>query len=114
MAPGAIHPTFRRARWFDPSTDGPGPSARKRAQLAAIAAAPRASAERRAAYRAMMEDVVRLRAADPRAILPPAATPEERARAAEDALRADRTWSLSFHPPEAVSRLLAAVRAHPS
>jgi hypothetical protein len=62
----------------------------------------------------MMEDVVRLRAADPRAILPPAATPEERARAAEDALRADRTWSLSFHPPEAVSRLLAAVRAHPS
>ena len=114
LAPGAIYPIFRRARWFDPSTDGPGPSARKRAQLAAIAAAPRASADRRAAYRAMIEDVARLRAADPRAILPPAATPEERARAAEHALRADRTWPIAFHPPEAVSRLLAAVRAHPS
>lgn len=114
MAPGAIYPIFRRVRWFDPASDGPGPSARKRAQLAAIADAPRASAARRAAYRSMMEDVARLRAADPHGVLPPAATPEERARAAEDALRADRTWPIAFHPPEAVSRLLAAVRAHPS
>lgn len=114
MAPGAIYPIFRRVRWFDPAVEGPGPSARKRAQLAAIAAAPRASAARRAAYRAMMDDVARLRAADPQGVLPPAATPDERARAAEDALRVDRTWPIAFHPPSAVSRLLAAVRAHPS
>jgi hypothetical protein len=114
MAPGAIYPIFRRARWFDPAGDRHGASARKRAFLARIARAPRASAERRAAYRAMMEDVAAQRAADPQGILPPAATPEERARAAEDAVRNDRTWAIAFQPPEAVSRLQAAVRAHPS
>ncbi|MFM9169992.1 MAG: hypothetical protein ACKOTD_07710, partial [Phycisphaerales bacterium] len=114
MVPGAISPISRRARWFDPAGDGAGASERKRAFLARIARAPRASAERRAAYRAMMEDVIALRAADPQGILPPAATPEERARAAEDAVRNDRTWAIAFQPPEAVSRLQAAVRAHPT
>jgi hypothetical protein len=104
----------RRVRWFDPAADGSGPSERKRTHLARIAAAPRASAERRAAYRAMLEDVAAQRAADPAGIVPPAATPEVRARAAEDAVRNDRTWAIAFQPPEAVSRLQAAVRAHPS
>lgn len=128
-----------RARWFDPESlhaaaavhgatgatgaagmtnataDSAGPSDAKRARLEAIATLPRRSAQRRAAYRAMMEAQERARAADAAAFEALAARERaDRARANERALRLDRTWAAPLHAPEALRTLAASVRRHAS
>lgn len=84
----------RRRRWFDPEGEGHGPSAGKRALLQSVIALPRGSAARREAWRRMHEGLATLRAAraaEFRALERRAG--EDRARAAEARLRADRTWA---------------------
>jgi hypothetical protein len=109
----------RRARWFDPESDpagdGHSPSARKRGLLAAIDAAPRGSAERRAAWRAMHADLAGTRTAHACEFMEleaRAAADRERARSA--AVRADRTWACVLHDPAAITRLRDRIRAHPA
>jgi hypothetical protein len=110
--PPPVTPAERRARWFDPESAHGAMSERKRAALEAIARAPRASAERRAAWRAMHEELARTRnahACDFMELDARTAADRERARAA--LLRADRTWAAVLHPQESLVRLAEAMRA---
>jgi hypothetical protein len=110
--PPPVTPEERRARWFDPESAHGAMSERKRAALDAIARAPRASAERRAAWRAMHEELARTRnahACDFMELDARTAADRERARAA--LLRADRTWAAVLHPQESLVRLAEAMRA---
>ena len=110
--PPPVTQAERRARWFDPESAPGSMSERKRAALDAIARAPRASAERRAAWRAMHEELARTRnahACDFLELDARAAADRERARAA--VLRADRTWAAVLHPRESLVRLAGALQA---
>lgn len=96
--PAPLTEAERRQRWFDPEREGKAPSAAKRAHLERLAALTRGSAERRDAWRAMHADLAAARGrrdAEFRALDERAAA--DRARAAEAALRADRTWAAVLH-----------------
>lgn len=109
-APPVTH-AARRARWFDPPSTGAGPSEWKRAVLARIAALPRRSAERRAAWRAMHEELARIRTAHACDFMElDARAAADRARARAGLVRADRTWAAVLHPRESVTALAAALR----
>lgn len=111
-APPVTH-AARRSRWFDPQSVGAGPSEWKREALARIAALPRRSAARRAAWRAMHEELARIRSAHACGFMEldaQAAADLERARSA--AVRADRTWACVLHPRGSVTALAAALRRH--
>jgi hypothetical protein len=102
----------RRRRWFDPHSGDGLPSREKREALARIAALPRASAERRTAWRAMHAQLAAARQARACdfAELEAAAT-ADRARARDAAVRMDRTWAVALHPAEGVRRLAGALRS---
>ena len=102
----------RRRRWFDPHSGDGLPSREKREALARIAALPRASAERRAAWRTMHAQLAaarQARACDFAELEAAAAADRERAR--DTAVRLDRTWAVALHPAEGVRRLAAALRS---
>ena len=104
-----------RAAWFDPELGPGGPGPRKRALLEAIARAPRASAERRAAWARMHRELEAMRSADRARFdrsASEAAAARERMRERE--VRMDRTWAAALHPPEAISRLARAIRSRPT
>jgi hypothetical protein len=110
--PPPVTPAERRARWFDPESAHGAMSDRKRAALDAIARAPRASAERRAAWRAMHEQLARTRNAHACHFMElDARTAADRERTRAALLRADRTWAAVLHPQESLVRLAEAMRA---
>lgn len=104
-----------RAAWFDPELGTGGPGPRKRALLEAVARAPRASAERRAAWARMHRELEAMRSAE-RARFDrfAAETAAARELRREREVRMDRTWAAALHPPEAVSRLARAIRSLPT
>ncbi len=114
-APAGPTPADLRTAWFDPELGAGGPGPRKRALLEAVASAPRASAERRAAWARMHRELEAMRSAD-RArfdrLASGAAAARERMRERE--VRMDRTWAAALHPPEAISRLARAIRSRPT
>lgn len=98
LRPAPLTEAERRQRWFDPDSEGTAPSAAKRAHLDRLAALGRGSGERRAAWRAMHAELAAARARrgpEFRAMGERAAA--DRTRAAEAALRADRTWAAVLH-----------------
>lgn len=108
-------PAELRSGWFDPERGLGGPGPRKQALLEAIARAPRASAERRAAWIRMHRELEAMRSADPARLerfAAETAIARERRRAHE--VRTDRTWAAALHPPGAISRLARAIRALPT
>jgi hypothetical protein len=112
-APGGTRVERRRA-WFDPEAEGEPMSAAKREHLAAIAAAPRRSAARRAAWRALHAWLARARAARGAALAPPAAgDPADRAAAAAAEVRAERGWPVPLHAPVTLARMAERLRARP-
>lgn len=97
--PAPLTAAERRRRWFDPEAAGPAPSAWKREHLERLAALPRGSVARREAWQRMHAGLAAARGrsdAEFRALGERAAA--DRARAAEAALRADRTWAAVLHP----------------
>lgn len=96
--PAPLTEAERRQRWFDPDAQGPAPSAAKHAHLERLASLARGSAERRDAWRAMHADLsaARARRHDEFHALAQRAS-ADRARAAEAALRNDRTWAAVLH-----------------
>lgn len=108
-------PAELRAEWFDPERGRGGPGPRKRALLEAIARAPRASAERRAAWIRMHREMESMRSAD-RARMDrlAAETAAARERRREHEVRMDRTWAAALHPPGAIRRLAESIRSLPT
>ncbi len=128
-----VTPSIRRRAWFDPDgafggaearagagaeaaagAAAAGPSAHKLALLAAVNALPRRSAERRAAWRAMHEELARAREARVHELGALMQREEEdRARVREAAIRAERTWAVPLYPAEMVQALVQRVLQHP-
>ena len=90
-----------RRRWHDPlARDSSGPSETKSRLLQAIEAAPRGSAVRRAAYRAMHRDLeTRLRQCG---TPPPPPRGDDAA-----AIAASREWAFPLYAPTAIDALRA-------
>lgn len=114
-APEGPTPAELRAEWFDPERGHGGPGPRKRELLASIARAPRASAERRAAWASMHRELEAMRTAG-RAHFERRASElaAARERTREREVRMDRTWAAALHPPEAISLLAQAIRSRPT
>lgn len=111
-----VTPSIRRRAWFDPDGAFGGaasPSAHKLALLAAVNALPRRSAERRAAWRAMHEELARAREARVHELGALMQREEaDRARVREAAIRAERTWAVPLYPAEMVQTLVQRVLQH--
>lgn len=87
-----------RCRWHDPFASGsPGPSEWKRSRLAALAALPRRSAARRAAFLAMQRELAEARREH--ALAPPPRRPDA------GAIAARRDWAFPLHPVAAIDGL---------
>ncbi|MBX3374348.1 MAG: hypothetical protein KF817_10980 [Phycisphaeraceae bacterium] len=102
--------------WHDPepapARDAPGPGEVKRLLLSAIEAAPRGSRRRRAAYRAMHEQLAMLRSRH----IGRVEAAQRRARAAQEAradavIAARRDWAFPLYEPASLAALADAVRA---
>lgn len=113
-APGA-EPIVTRAelrrRAFDPEAPGAGPSDSRKAFLAAIEAAPRRSAARRAAYRALVADRERRRSGIAPELARLAAEVERsRDRAASVEVARSRTWPWPLHDDAPLAALATSIR----
>lgn len=102
--------------WHDPEAaparDAPGPGEVKRLLLSAIAEAPRGSRRRRAAYRAMHEQLAMLRSMH----IGRVEAAQRRARAAQRAradatIAARRDWAFPLYEPAVLAALADTVRA---
>jgi hypothetical protein len=109
----------QRAAWFDPglltgtcgSMPAAGVSDAKRALLDQVAALPRRSAARRAAYRKLQSHLVASRTAHAAQLERLAADVEADRKLANDAaLRRDRTWAAPLHPAISLRDLRQAFR----
>ena len=95
---GAAASPLPRRRWHDPFAGvRGGPSDWKQVRLAAIAAHPRRSAARRAAFLALQRDLAAIR--QDQALASPPRRPDPAAIAAR------RDWAFPLHPPAAIDRL---------
>lgn len=113
-APAGITRAARRRAWFDPDAGVQPMSAAKRALLAEIAAAPRRSAARRAAWRSLQAWTERARRehAEMLRALQEHADADQAASAAAE-IRADRTWPTPLHPAVTLARMAERLRALP-
>jgi hypothetical protein len=106
-----VTPAEFRRRSFDPDATGAGPSEALRDLLSAIDAAPRRSATRRAAYRALIahRELRRTAVADELARL---ATEAERTRSLAAAIEVarSRTWPWPLHDDARLSSLANRIR----
>ncbi len=112
--PPMVTPAQRRHKWFDPETSDGSPSAAKQRALAEIAALPRRSPARRAAFREMHQALSARRAVQADEFAQLAARAEaDRLRAHEAAIRADRTWPFAYHTRQALTWMSDALRSQP-
>jgi hypothetical protein len=113
--PDPVTPAEIRRRAFDPDARGAGPSEPRRGLLAAIDAAPRGSASRRAAYRALVAHRERRRreiAAELDVLR--AELDRSRDRAAALEVARSRTWPWPLHSDARLAELGAELGARPS
>lgn len=110
--PATATPAEVRRLAFDPDTRGVGPSEPRRGFLAAIDAAPRKSAARRAAYRSLVahRELRRREIADELSRLH-AEAGLSRDRAAALEVARSRTWPWPLHEDDRLATLAAAIRA---